>query len=132
MRIYKRVKWPLVPLPIAILTILTASTALAAPGTLGICCAWGPGNWGPRPIVGGRCIEDPACADDFNDRLDEMIGLFEALELDVRSQSLYDVIAPDVLADPRKEYDRAAFFRNYRELLDWIAWRPDSARLQLR
>lgn len=92
---------------------------------------WGEGLWGPRPIMGGRCIHDPACAADFAARLEEMVVLFEDLDLGVRAQELYDVVAAHVLDDPRKEYDRAWFYTSVRDLQGWIASRPETARAQL-
>ncbi len=92
---------------------------------------WGEGLWGPRPIMGGRCIHDTVCAADFATRLEEMVALFEAEGLGVRAQELYDVVAAGVLADPRKEYDRAWFYTSVREMQAWIAARPETARAQL-
>ncbi|MBI2892320.1 MAG: CotH kinase family protein [Deltaproteobacteria bacterium] len=92
---------------------------------------WGDGLWGPRPIMGRRCLENPDCRDDFAGRLEEMVTLFEDLDQGRRAQELYDIVAPSVLADPRKEYDRFGFFSAIRGLQDWIEARPKTARAQL-
>ena len=93
---------------------------------------WGEGLWGPRPIMGRRCIEDPVCSLDFAARLEQMVVLFEDLVLDARAQELYDIVAPSFLVDPRKEVVRAGFYANVRDLHAWIAQRPESARAQIR
>jgi len=92
---------------------------------------YGEGLWGPRPLMGRRCMDSAECTADFTAALEAVVVLLEEIDQGPRAQRLYDVIAPSVLADPRKEYDRFWFNQSYQNLLDWIAARPDTARLQL-
>jgi len=92
---------------------------------------FGEGLWGPRPLMGARCMDDPLCTQDFIQRLRDMIDLFESLDQRARAQHVFDVVAQSTFDDPRKEYDRNWFLFSYDRMLDWMSARPDAARAQL-
>jgi spore coat protein CotH len=84
--------------------------------------------WSTDALLVRRCLGERACEDAFAARLDQAASTFEDMDLEVEAQRLYDVIAPDLRDDPRKEYDNTQYAAAYAELRDWIPRRPGRVR----
>jgi hypothetical protein len=80
--------------------------------------------WNVSGVIANRCRQEPACEAAFAAKLDEVNQHFAVVNMAARAQVIHDQIAPDVLTDPRKEYDNTAYANAYNELLTYIANRP--------
>ncbi len=80
--------------------------------------------WSTDAVIIRRCLQETDCEDAFAQRLQEVSDTYESMELQADAQRMYDVVAPLLRDDPRKEYDNGAYGAAYRELVDFIPWRP--------
>ena len=82
---------------------------------------------GPGGVMFERCLGDPSCAGAYRERLAELPGLVESLELAGRAGELFDSLAPWRAADPRSESspEEAA------DALRWTVWLIDVRPFQL-
>lgn len=80
--------------------------------------------WAVSGVLAARCVAEPECNAAFGARLREVNQFFRDADLATRAQEIHDQIQADVLADPRKEYDNAAYATAFNDLLAFIASRP--------
>lgn len=73
---------------------------------------------GPGGAMFERCLGDASCAGAYRERLGELPGLAESLELAERGSELFDSLGPWRAADPRAE----AGAEEAAEALRWTVW----------
>jgi hypothetical protein len=84
--------------------------------------------WGVSGVLASRCINEPDCQAAFAARLREVNDAIEAMPLQEQAQDIYDQIAADVAADPRREYDASSFTSAVYGTIDYINQRPTRIR----
>jgi hypothetical protein len=90
--------------------------------------------WDVHHILSRRCAaaEEPDCQEAFVARLRQAIVAFESLNLAAEAEKIHELVKPHVYADTRKEHSNEDFERAHRDLLQWIAERPERMREILR
>jgi spore coat protein CotH len=87
--------------------------------------------WKVKAVLATRCLEEPDCEAALNERLQTATDIFESMALDLEAQRIYELIAGDVAADPRKPYDQATFEAASVALRAWIQERAAFMRQRL-
>ena len=85
-----------------------------------------------KAVLAERCLAEPDCEAAFVERLRIATDAFEAMHLEDEAQRIYDRIAADVAADPRKGFDEATFASAHASLRAWILARPAFMRDRLQ
>jgi spore coat protein H len=87
--------------------------------------------WSIAGLILQRCVASSTCRPVYEQKLRDMVALFESLDLATRAQAYHDQIAADVAADPRKEVDTGTFEATFAGVVNFIATRPAAVRAQL-
>ncbi len=87
--------------------------------------------WDARGLLLQRCIDSAGCRQAFRDRLTELTGLFEQMDLRGDANRLFSLIADAVYADERKTLDNEYVDYARTTLVDYANGRPAAVRAEL-
>jgi CotH kinase protein/Ricin-type beta-trefoil lectin domain len=95
------------------------------------------GGYGPTTVFGARgllfqkCLASERCTSEYADKVADVAGQFESLDLPAKMTSLLSLIAGASQADPKKNYDAATMTAARAALRSFIAKRPTDVRAAL-